>query len=367
MREQVVTLARDLRYRGCNHTHFTELLAEREGVRLSRPTVRRLLGAAGLTSPRQRRAPQHRSRRERMPQVGMLLQWDGSPHDWLEGRGPRLTLIAAVDDATGIPVAARFRHQEDAQGSLLVLRDVLRSKGVPLALYHDRHGIFQRATREPWTLAEELAGARAPTQVGRALAELGIQSIAAHSPQAKGRIERLWGTFQDRLVAELRLAEAGTPQEADRVLQAYLPRFAQRFGVPAAQPDSAYRPLPAGWDPDTVCCFKYPRTVGNDNTVRLGEYRLQIQPDAYRASYARATVEVQERLEGSLAVYYQGHCLATLPAPPEAPVLRARPGRRVLLPSGTGTDRRTPAVIPGGPPPKPGPDHPWRQPLTGGH
>ena len=386
VRERVVALAQERRYGGCNHSHFTELVAEHEAVHLARPTIRRILLAAGLGSPRKRRAPQHRSRRERMPQEGMLLQWDGSPHHWLEGRGPRLTLVGAVDDATGVPLAGHFRLQEDAQGYLLVLRDVLRSKGIPLAIYRDRHGIFERPGHQAWTLTEELAGERFPTQVQRALAELGIESIAAHSPQAKGRIERLWQTFQDRLVIELRLAEANTLEEAERVLQDYLPRFGQRFGVPPAQPGSAYRPLPLDLDLDRVCCFKYQRTVGNDNTVRLGEHRLQIQHDEQRASYARATVEVDERLDGSLAVSYQGRCLVTTPAPPEAPLLRARAARRLPQPvAGAGraaaviavpVDKwatREPTPVPvlqavvhlstGGQQRRPGEDHPWRKPL----
>lgn len=330
VREQVVALAADPRYAGYNHSHFTEVLAaEPQGLVLSRASVRRILGAAGLRSPRRRRPPQHRSRRERMAQAGMLLQWDGSRHDWLEGRGPWLTLVGAIDDATGEPVAARFRQQEDGQGYLLVLRDVLRTQGIPLAIYRDRHGIFERREQQGWTLEEELAGERVPTQVGRALAELGIESIPAHSPQAKGRIERLWGTWQDRLVKELRLAEASTPEEADRVLQAYLPRYRHQFGVPAAQPGSAYRPLPPGLDLDTVCCFKYQRTVANDHTVSLGEHQLQLHPTPQRQSYAHARVEVHERLDGSLAVSYQGHCLTTTAAPPSAPQLRARQAKRV--------------------------------------
>jgi len=369
LRERVVTLAHTT-YRGCNHQHLTELLAEREEILVSRASVRRWLLAAGLRSPRRRRPPKHRSRRERMPQEGMLLQMDGSPHAWLEGRGPRLTLVGAIDDATGTVPAAHFRLQEDGQGYLLVLLDILTTKGVPLAVYRDRHGIFQRSTQEPWTLQEELAGQRFPTQVERCFQELGIQSIPAHSPQAKGRIERLWQTFQDRLGAELRLAEAVTQDEAEAVLQDYLPRFNRQFGVPPAQPGSAYRPLPQGLDPQAVCCFKYQRTVAQDNTVTLGEHRLQLLPGPCRQSYARAQVEVQERLDGSLTVYYQGVCLATAPAPPTAPVLRARSVRRVS----TALPLRNAEAERGTPPPrplrtaawtgKPPPDHPWRKPLT---
>lgn len=299
----------------------------------------------------------------------MLLQIDGSPHDWLEGRGPRLTLVGAVDDATGTVPAAHFRLQEDSQGYFLMLRDILATKGVPLALYRDRHGIFQRSVRDPWTLEEELAGQRFPTQVERCLEELGIQSLAAHSPQAKGRIERLWGTFQDRLVIELRLAGASTPEEAEVVLQTYVPRFNAQFGVPAAQPELAYRPLTPGLDLDTVCCFKYLRRVAPDNTVTLGDQRLQLLPTETRQSYARAQVEVQERLDGSLAVYYQGQCVATKPAPATAPVLRARSGARPKGVRGVST----PAYRTGRPAPqaplavvraaKPAATHPWRRPF----
>ena len=222
LRAQVLMLAQTT-YRGCNDSHLVELLAEREGLHVSRATFQRWRQVAGLTSPRKRRPPTHRSRRERMPQAGLLLQWDASPHAWLQDRGPRLTLTGAIDDATGAVEAATFRAQEDAQGYLLVLRTVLQTKGIPLAIYRDRHGIFARRAQDPWTVAEELAGERVPTQVGRALAELGVQSIAAYSPQAKGRIERLWGTLQDRLVAELRLAGASTPEEAETVLQALRP------------------------------------------------------------------------------------------------------------------------------------------------
>ncbi|HLF04558.1 MAG TPA: ISNCY family transposase [Dehalococcoidia bacterium] len=357
LREQALTLAQTT-YRGCNDSHLVELLAEREGLHVSRATFQRWRHAAGLTSPRTRRAPQHRSRRERMPQAGLLLQWDASPHAWLQDRGPRLTLAGAIDDATGEVVAATFRAQEDAQGYLLVLRTVLQTKGVPVAIYRDRHGIFERRAQDPWTVGEELTGERVPTQVGRALAELGIQSIAAHSPQAKGRIERLWGTLQDRLVAELRLANASTPEEAETVLQAYLPRFNRRFTVPPADPTPAYQPLPQGMDVEMVCCLAYTRTVAADNTISFGGRHLQLLPNPERASYARLTVDVREHLDGGLSVTYQGETLAVEPAPATAPTLRARQGRRAL------PDLSIPRK-PGPGTAKPSPTHPWRTyPLT---
>jgi len=232
----------------------------------------------------------------------MLLQVDGSRHAWLQGRGPYLTLVGAIDDATGTAPYALFREQEDAQGYFLLRRRIIATKGIPLALYSDRHSIFQVNPKQRESLEEQLAGERQPTQVGRALKDLGIQSIVALSPQAKGRIERAWGTFQDRLVAELRLAGATTLEEANQVLWAFLPRYNTRFGVPAAGAGPAYRSLEPGVCLEGVLCFKYQRRVAKDNTVKLGEHTLQLLPGNDRYSYARARVEVQERLDGSLVV-----------------------------------------------------------------
>jgi transposase len=325
VRHQVVELVRT-RYAGLNDTHLTEKLADVERITLSRSTVRRIRREAGLASPRTRRAPKHRARRERMPQAGMLVQWDGSHHAWLEERGPHLVLLAAIDDATGEVLAAHFRAQEDAHGYLQLLAELVTAHGVPLAVYHDRHGIFQ--VNAPETTAEQLRGARNLTQVGRALAELGITAIPARSPQAKGRIERLFGTVQDRLVAELRLAEVRTLADANRFLTAYLPQFNAQFHVPAADAAVAFRPLAPEQELAAICGFKYQRTVALDNTVSLGEHRLQLLPGKARVSYAKAQVEVQERLDGSLQVVSQGEPVAHQPAPAEAPVVRARNGHR---------------------------------------
>ena len=145
---------------GTNDCHLAELLAEHEGIRVGRPVLQRLLRAAGLRSPRRGRGRRHRSRRERMPQAGLLLQLDGSWHDWLEQRGPRLTLVGAIDDATGTVRAATFRDQEDVAGYLLVLRDTVRREGLPVAVYRDRHGIFETPQRGLLTLEEQLVASR---------------------------------------------------------------------------------------------------------------------------------------------------------------------------------------------------------------
>jgi transposase len=377
--EQVVRLAQTT-YVGYNQQHLRDLLAEREGIELSRATVHRLLAQAGLLPPPSRRPPQHRRRRTRRSQAGQLVQIDGSRHAWLEERGPWLTLVAAIDDATGRLEAAVFREQEDAQGYLLLVWQLVERYGRPLALYHDRHGIFLPTLHAGETLVAELAGRPSPqTQVGRALEELGIASIVAHSPQAKGRVERLFATLQDRLVHELRLAGVSRLAQANAFLAAYLPRFNAQFAVPAQVEGSAYRPLEPDQLLEAICCFKYPRVVAADNTVTFGAHRLQLQPSSTRRSFARARVEVQERLDGSLAVCYHGQLLRTTPAALEAPLLRARPhplprsapSQALSLdaveeerPSQREERRDRQEQVQAAPrPTPPAPTHPWRRPF----
>lgn len=363
-RRRVVHLAQTL-YAGVNFQHLSELLAEREALCLSRPTLHRLLRPEGIRSPRRRRPPKHRRRRERMPRAGMLMQMDGSQHPWLEDRGPALVLLHAVDDATGAILGAVFRHQEDAHGYLLLLRQITTTHGLPLAAYTDRHGIFERSKRTALTVEEQLRGAPPPTHVGRALHDLGIQWIPASSPQAKGRVERQGGTLQDRLVTELRLAGITDLEGANAFLPEYIARHNARFAQPPLGPEPAYRPWPSTLDPDTVFCFQYLRTVANDNTVTLGPHHLQIVGSSHRQTYARATVEVHERLDGTLAVFSHGHRLtAHALTPPPTGAIPSRHHRRAKA-TGPGSvqtlrnqrrrrgqsPKRSAAAAP---------DHPWR-------
>ena len=312
------------RYAGTNVQHFTELLAEREGIALSVATVRRILKAAGVKTPSTRRVPKHRSRRERMPAEGMLLQIDASPYRWLGKDGPKWSLVGAIDDATGDPVAAVFRDQEDAAGYMELLRQVVQRRGIPAAVYRDRHMIFEVSKRIRTTIEEDFAGAAFPTQVGRLLAELGVESIAAYSPQAKGRVERSWRTQQDRLVTELRLAGVQTMDEANAFLPDYLDRYRARFAVAPRSPESAYVPVDNQAELDRLFCFKYQRVVGNDNTLHFFGRVIQIPPGNERVSYARTRVEVHERLDGSVAVWHAGTELVVVPPLTERPTLRSR-------------------------------------------
>ena len=311
----VVELATQ-RYEGANHTHFTELLSEREGIDLSRPTVRRILTRAGIGSPRSRRSPQHRFRRQRMPQAGMLVQLDGSHHAWLEDRGPKFALLLAVDDATGTVVNAVFRTGEDTRGYFMLLDGLIQRWGIPLALYSDRHAVFKHNARQPETAAEA-------TQFTRGLQELGIRQIFARSPQAKGRVERMAETFQDRLVTELRLADARTIGQATAVLRDFLPRCNARFSVQPEHPEAAYRPVSPELCLSEILCFKHTRKVARDNTVKYHWRVLQLLPDRERPSYAGLRVEVLERPDGELIVQYQGHTVATQEPPPRMGALWA--------------------------------------------
>src|SRR5438128_8175360 len=212
LRAQVVTLMTTT-YARFNDVHLTEKLQQVHALPVSRATVRRIRRALGRPPQRPRRAPQHRSRRPRAPAMGQLVQLDASPFPWLEDRGPTAALHGLIDDATSIPLALWFRPTEDLHGYTTVLGQTCRQYGVPVTLYGDRLSLFQRTDRY-WTLAEELRGQQDPTHFGRMLQALGIGFIAAQSPQAKGRIERLWGALQDRLVSELRLRALHTLEQA---------------------------------------------------------------------------------------------------------------------------------------------------------
>ena len=313
-RERILTLRRTT-YRDFNDTHFAEKLgAEIPPLRVSVRTVRRILRAAGIGSMWRRRPRQHHRRRDRKAQMGHMLLWDGSRHAWLEDRGPVLTLVGAIDDASSTLLpGAHFVEQECAAAYLHVLQTVATECGLPLSIYMDQLGALKR-NDDHWTLAEERRGRQDPTQVGRALEALGITAIYALSPQAKGRVERLWGTLQDRLVSELRLAGATTAAAANAVLARYCPAHNARFAIAPADTIAAWRPVRAGLELARVCSFHYEATVLKDNTVRLAGLVFDIPPGPRRRSYADQRVEVRQLLDGSWRIYCAEQVIATAPA-----------------------------------------------------
>ena len=303
--QRIVELARG-KYHGFNDHHLTEKLKEHEQIELSREKVRRILRSVGISTPRKRRAAKHRSRRERRLAEGMMLQVDGSPHDWLEGRGPRLCLIGAIDDATGKVVGGFFTEAESSWGYLRLFTEIFKNQGLPQSIYSDRHSVFW-TDREP-TIDEQLTNKRPLTEVGRALNELGVTLILAGSPQAKGRIERLWGTFQDRLVSELRLAKAKTSAQAQAVLDRYLPEHNRKFSKPA-QAKPAWRKT-SPQQIDQALCFKQKRTVANDHTVTFDGGIFQIPKKSSHRSYAHKRIDVHVRLDGSVEFFYKQQKIA---------------------------------------------------------
>ncbi len=289
------------KYHDLNVCHLCDLLEREEQISIGRSTLDRLLRQHGLRQVAPKSAPIHRRRRERRSAEGMLLQMDGSPFAWLEERGPKMVLLGAVDDATGKIIALLFRPSEDQAGYMLLLRTIAQTHGLPLAIYHDRHTIL-RSPKQP-TLEEELAGKQPMSQVQRLLAELGIESIAAHSPQAKGRVERLWGTLQDRLAKELRLGGITTLEEANAFLPGFIERYNERFAKAPRDLQDAWVRLPAELDLSYYFAAREGRKVRADHCIQwLGEvWQLEVKPGD--PGLVSKKVSVHTVPEGTVYVY----------------------------------------------------------------
>jgi transposase len=325
-RAQVLALSRE-RYFDANDTHCAELLAERDGIALSRETLRRWRRAAGQGPKRKHAPPKHRTRRPRSEAEGLMLLWDGSPHHWFGEEQPACCLMAAIDDATGKVLAAFFCPAETAWAYLKLLDLVLTQWGVPASIYQDRHGSLKR-NDDHWSLEEELAGRQHPTQVGAAVEALGIRPIFALSPQAKGRIERLFGTLQDRLVVSLRLAGLTEIAPANAFVPGFLASYNQRFATLAASPTPVWGKSPTHTQRERILSLGYPAKVANDNAVRLDGMVLDIPPGPGRRSYAQQRVEVRQLLDGRWRVYLRERVLLEAPATEIAELTRTRRRRR---------------------------------------
>lgn len=338
VRKRILELARD-KYAGFNDSHLTEKLVEVEKIAVSRESVRRMLRKSGLRSPQKRRARKYRSRRERKPRMGMMVLADGSRDQWLEGRGPVMTLLGYQDDATGTVLACEFQlEHEDTVGYLRQLRSMVERHGIPLSLYRDQHSTFQRNDKH-WTLEEELAGRQTPTQLGRVLEELGIESIRALSPQAKGRIERMWKTFQDRLKSELRLAKASTLEQANEVLEAFRQDYNRRFAVTARETGNDFRQLSKKVNADRLFSLRYERMVGKDHVIEFGGRSIQLPAKKGKVGYAGRRVELSHQLNGELHVWNGEEHLMWMAVPldytpgraPQRPAVRKKKQARVYV------------------------------------
>jgi transposase len=306
LRKKVIEFALG-KYRDINDTHLCEILGKAEGIVMGRETLRSILRKEGIPSKRKVKRRKYRSRRERKEAFGMMLQLDASPHDWLQGRGPWLTLLGAKDDATGY-VWAHFEEAETTWGYLDLMGEVISTHGVPLSLYADRHSIFH-TTREP-TIIEQLKDVVPLTQFGRAMEELGISVMKAWTPQAKGRIERQWGVFQDRLVVDLRLAGANTLKQAREVLKSFLKDYNERFCRLPKQSAAVFRKAPPKAVLHNIVCLKETRRVKKDHTVSFDGLVLQIPFCKKYPCIADRQVDVRQYRDGHLEIAYRGSIVA---------------------------------------------------------
>jgi len=307
--------------------HMAELLAENHSIKISAKSVIRILRSAGiLDEPKKRH--RHRKARDRAPQEGLLVPMDASPCNWLEDRASGLSLHGAIDDATGKVLALHFRPEEDLRGYLEVLMQVVRQNGVPRCIYTDRHTIFVSPNKDKLTIDEELEGKTVNlTQFGTVLNELGISHIQARSPQAKGRIERLWGTLQSRLIIELRAAGISTPEEANAFLPKFIERLDEHFAVQPADPNPAYMPKPPDEMLRNIIAFRETRSVSNDSLITFhgSKYRLVDAEGRIVGLVPRSKVTVLTRLDGTTGCIYQGQVYSLQEFKPEPKVAEERP------------------------------------------
>jgi len=336
-REKAVRiLSRDV-YRGFGPTLASEYLAKKHKLAIGRETLRGLMQQAGLWRSRKARIEAVHQWRERRSSRGEMVQWDTSDHDWLEGRGEALYLIHMIDDATS-ELLARFVRSDSTEENMRLLQTYLERHGRPLSFYTDKASMFQTAPKV-WRRQNELSRDEReplpPTQIGRALRELDIVWIAAHSPQAKGRVERSFGTAQDRLVKGLRVAGARTLEQANRYLEAeFLPWWNQHLTVMPSSPVDAHRPLGPGHDLAAILSTVETRQVNNDYTLQFHGQLFRIAPACIVAGLRGAAVRVEKRLNGEVCVRFRDRFLAMTridsrptPAKPAAPN-RPRKGKR---------------------------------------
>lgn len=354
VKEQVISLVLD-KLKDASCEHISELLNEHFGISISARSIRRILKEVGIRNPHSRKVSRKRRSRDRMPQEGLLVQCDASPFAWLEKRGPESTLHGIIDDATGNVLALHFRPNEDLYGYLRVLSQMVQNHGVPRSLYSDRHTIFFSPNKDKLSIEDELAGKKVSlTQFGKSLDELGINHIPARSPQAKGRVERLWGTLQSRLVVEMRLEGISNIEEANAFLPRFIERFNRRFAVAPADPHSAFRPAPPAHQLNQIIALKEQRKASNGSTISLNNvlYQLVDTEGITVPLVPRAKVIVLKHLDGSTSALYQGRSYKL------KEFVRPEPVSDSVVSTGNkstqSADKRKVPV-----------EHPWRKPVVG--
>jgi hypothetical protein len=324
-------------YEGFSPTLASEKLFERDKIKASRELLRAWFIEEHIAYA-SRKARPHRNWRERKANYGQMVQVDGSHHDWLEGRGPWCVLMGQIDDATG-KVSAEFHDYEGTLPFMASFKSYTEAKGIPVSVYIDRHTTY-KSNKKP-SIEDELENREPLTQVGRALEELGVEVIFAHSAQAKGRVERLFRTFQDRLVKEMRLRKIKTMEDANRFLKEYLPAYNKRFAVPAVKNADLHRPLAKGVDLDRILCVKTERVLRNDFTVAYNSKLYQVE-DSIRTR----KVIIEERINGSMIITHKDRIL-------NYKEINARPNKAEAKKVYEFKLKRVHAPVPA--------DHPWKR------
>lgn len=314
LREKIIALKNSHPYSNANFCHFQELLAEYEKIKISYSALYAMLTKNGITSPKRRRRPTVHRRRKRKEQAGLLIQLDASPFSWLSD-GKAYHLHGGIDDASGQVVGLYLARSECLEGYFQTVRLMLLDFGIPVSTYSDCHSIFFSPQKDKLSLEEQLAGKRVNlTQFGRAMGQLGIHMIAARSPQAKGRIERLWQTLQSRLTVELKYHGIKTTQEANPFLREYLPKFNARFAVEAKKQESAFRPVPEGMCIDHILCVIQKRTYDRGGVFSFYHQHFQILEDRDLPRLPpRGRIEVLVSPRFGLKASYQGNIYDTVP------------------------------------------------------
>jgi len=330
------------KYYDSNNCHFAELLGENESVHLSPSSVRRILLAKGMKQVKQQRRGSSHQPRERKAQAGMLWQIDATPYAWLEERASAFALHAAIDDATGTVVGAVFRPTECSEGYAHVMQEGIHKYGVPLGLYSDQHTIF-RSPNEKLTIEQELAGETMPlSQFGKAMVDLHIEHIKALTPQAKGRVERLWLTLQDRLVIELRLLGITTIEQANEALPRLIQKHNRKFAVAPKMTESAYATLDPSIHLDHIFTIREYRKLGSGNTLSYNSKIYTLAEPRNFQFETKMTVEVRETHAGEVLLWHRGQ--AFMLKETEKPARRAEPTKKAASAH----------------PRKPAASHPWK-------
>jgi transposase len=313
-KERIIVLKKSNKYLNANFLHFKELLQDHEGLIVSYTALHDILTYAGIKSPKKHRKVNYHHRRKRKPKEGMLIQMDTTPFEWF-GTEKKYALHGAIDDATGKIVGLYMSNTECLQGYFEVTRQLVNNFGIPISIYADRHTIFRSPKADKLSIEDQLLGKTAnDTQFGRVLKEMGINLIAARSPQAKGRVERLWNTLQSRLPVEFSLAGINNIKQANNFLASYITKFNEKFSVVSSEIVSAFRPVPDNLEIDNILCVIQERIIDNGAVFSFYNKHYQVLCKEHLASIpVKTKVKVLISPVFGIKVQYQSNYYEVIP------------------------------------------------------